>query len=745
MMAAVFLLVTIVQTQPVQRPTLEEQVQQAVQLFQSAGLSDPLGGVYRRVTVTVRSSLNDESKQVETGGWVFTGSRPNDAFAVCWDGLTYRVDKLGPLTTPAAEIQRVEGQQEETIVFPSRDDGFTRFDPRTVVGAALLMRAREDPSRLLGDLRNFAGGSPATKIADQLVRSYFFRGVGAFIAGYDGSALRDFSKAIQVRNIAQIYIQGLSENERSNIYDFRPAENLEELREAAQDRISHPDKIVRDWKSVRPEQRLRQLILRLVECSGMVQGFPGAPTKATEVNTDDYLAEHPLPPQDETELARYKHVISTELDRAARKDLAGVAQIARTEKFTSRHLMTWAIVSRGWSNPNRQFMTAKALAESFLNAITVPGFADDLAPEGDKYDRAIAYWTRYEHVAIPERYMAVLADEARPSEAWVEAVSKLCQVSYTERGKPPQLRYAKSLDDATVSRFFDLLERRFDSAGEMLDTDQANAIALAAYCLDPDQSLKYARAAVKSAMARQSNRDLPTYSSHQQFEQQFTIIRMQLGDPVAPHDHIAYVARYMSGSELDVRSKHLPFVLFPEDPTFLAEARKIFAKYMEIVLAAKTYLYGGADEFAPFLAFEEFRPQIAGLLKNDTPFGRVVIEESRLDQQGPDRDGLYPIRVKTYRGKSTSYSGIGMRVPKADLAMIGEERALRLKDFVALSLFRAKLGPEIQLHWPDDRRDAVVAQYVPIALNGGLKRGALEDILSGGVPWWYSRTPVRLR
>ena len=593
-MAALFLLVAAVQTQPAQRPTLEQQVHQAVQLYQSAGLSDPLGGVYRRVTITVRSSLKDESKQVETSGWVFAGSRPNDAFAVCWDGLTYRVDKLGPPTTPAADIQRVEGQQEETIVFPPRDDGFTRFDPRTVVGAALLMRAREDPSRLLADLRNFAGGSAATKIADGLVRSYYHRGVGAFIAGDDGSALRDFSTAIQVRNIAQIYMSGLSENEKSNIYDFRPAENLEELRDAAQDRISHPDKIVRDWKSVRPEQRLRQLILRLVECSGMVQRFPGAPTEATDVNIDDYLAEHPFPPQDETELARYRHVLSIELDRAARKDLAGVAQIARTEKFTSRHLMTSTFGSRGWSNPNRHFMTAKTLAESFLNAITVPGFADDLAPEGDKYDRAIAYWARYGHDAIPERYMAVLADEARPSEAWVEAVSNLCQVSFTERGMPPQLRYAKSLDDATVSRFFDLLERRLASASEELNTDQANTIALATYCLDPDQSLKYAQAAVKSAMARQSNGDLPTYSSHQQFEQQFTIIRMQLGDPGAAQDHVSFAARFGAGGELDVRSKHLPFVLFPDDPTFLAEARKIFTTYMERVIAAKSYLYGNA-------------------------------------------------------------------------------------------------------------------------------------------------------
>src|SRR5579859_35119 len=59
-----------------------------------AGLGDPRGGVYREVEIF---DLNNGKATVQTHAWLFLGD-----FAVCWNGLVYRVRRKGPV----AELEK---------------------------------------------------------------------------------------------------------------------------------------------------------------------------------------------------------------------------------------------------------------------------------------------------------------------------------------------------------------------------------------------------------------------------------------------------------------------------------------------------------------------------------------------------------------------------------------------------------------------------------------------------------------
>jgi len=82
-----------------------------------AGLADPRGGDYREVEIFDHSwftgplvagsrHLDNGTKTVRTHAWLFPGE-----FAVCWDGLVYRVRRKGTVVDLEKDVQTILSAQ----------------------------------------------------------------------------------------------------------------------------------------------------------------------------------------------------------------------------------------------------------------------------------------------------------------------------------------------------------------------------------------------------------------------------------------------------------------------------------------------------------------------------------------------------------------------------------------------------------------------------------------------------------
>jgi hypothetical protein len=84
----------------------------------AAGLAHPRGGAYRNVEIF---NLHDGQNTVHTRAWLFPGD-----FAVCWNGLVYRVETAGSVADLAADVQTILTAKPWSgrmpAIFRARDD-----------------------------------------------------------------------------------------------------------------------------------------------------------------------------------------------------------------------------------------------------------------------------------------------------------------------------------------------------------------------------------------------------------------------------------------------------------------------------------------------------------------------------------------------------------------------------------------------------------------------------------------------
>jgi hypothetical protein len=710
-------------------------------------LDDPRQAEYRAVRVLVRSSLVAESEAFDVHGWTYEDPRSKRTMAVCWDGMTYEVVRdLGWAHFPSDVVSELERSRNQS--WPRRDGarpGFPSFTLRSIVGAALAYRVGEDTSASL-ILAELAGEGPVwywTTLSSQAAIGRFHRGVANFLAARDEEALQDLTRACRLRDDAEERVMSFPEELRRSIYNFDFPQNLEAMRDAAADRIAHPLKIERDWTKVGPRDRLAQLLMRCAESADVTWYRDTRGSQAPDDEIDTYLAEHPFPPIESSARPRYLCSAYRAAYLEAVYDVPHLIEVAKSEDFAARCVLPAFTLSQsiGYTPPERKVSTARMYADQLVSEIIAPAYAEDLAPDGDQYDRALAYWNRYRHVPVNERTVVVLGDEGRSPEAWIQAIETLGHIGYFGRGQLPTLRYQDFLTDDIVARVFLSLEAHVDGTSSRLRTEELVRKALATYNIAPGQALPYLQRAAADLYARHQDPDSETTSKHMSAEQQLTILRLQLGDDRAAAEHLAYIEHFYQPLRLNLRDFHLPMLVFPDEPHFKALAMKMFLEFRDRVLSYRQNV--GGDEIAACLAFDELRPMVADLLKSDLPYGRATMHASPTgDKVG--KDGLYRMSVRVYPIKGTGYSGLTAEVTKEELSYIGQERALQLRDLVADRLYRAGVGPEIQLYWPDERRRRLTEEYASLVSTAPFR---LDQTLEfrGGVPWWCSRTPVRLR
>ena len=121
---------------------IPDQVVRDVESLFDAGLADPRGGAYREIELA--GSGFDKSR-LQTHGWVFSGK-----YAVCWNGLVYRVRRVGALADLDRDVGTILDVKPGSggLTFrrePPRADTAFWFNmelgqPRVPASIALLLR-----------------------------------------------------------------------------------------------------------------------------------------------------------------------------------------------------------------------------------------------------------------------------------------------------------------------------------------------------------------------------------------------------------------------------------------------------------------------------------------------------------------------------------------------------------------------------------------------------------------------------
>ena len=130
----------------------EKWIDAARTLFQQ-GLADPRGCEYREIEVVVGSVWGGSGAVVKTHGWVLPREPAwTQDFAVCWNGLVYPVVKTGAPADFRADAQAGGGEKEKGRSFGSSEDqrvrgnteGSVAGSAKLPIKACLLLRLGED-------------------------------------------------------------------------------------------------------------------------------------------------------------------------------------------------------------------------------------------------------------------------------------------------------------------------------------------------------------------------------------------------------------------------------------------------------------------------------------------------------------------------------------------------------------------------------------------------------------------------
>ncbi|MCH8978864.1 MAG: hypothetical protein IH945_06430 [Armatimonadetes bacterium] len=726
----------------------------AADLLFEHGLEDPTGGEYREIAVTVPSSLKNEEKQIKTNGWVFTDQTTGLLYAVCWDGMRYEVDWVGRKTEISRDLVPPKQPEQPLIIvgFMRAPVEYPTFSPHSRVGAALLYRLKDEynAKRALPTESYERGISIWRSIISSYVTMRFYRGVGEFLSGDDGAALAILDPLIGLVKKAEADYESFPEHiRRDTSLSGAFPRNLERLRDDIADRIENPRTVVRaldEIEALPGDERVLQCVINMQEISREMflqrsLPFPTdiTPEQIAEIRTEQLAKIRAL----QTRYDSYYSLVSSLGDDA----VPLLLNLAREDKYAARYVSNYMGMGNSWRRDTRArpIPFASDLAGSLARTVIRPLYAGDLVPSREKYDLWEAFWNRYKGVPFSERDWLILGEEDRAPRAWIEVLGRLTSTHKDFNERVPTLSRLDELTPEAVSETLSTVERRLADyvATESPDYDLVCKAARAAYRLDPAGARTILRIPIDYYLGLLDEKRWPDAVFREELTQEMTIYLLQIGDPNIATDYTKILeGRYSRGSGLRLEKEDLPLVLYPEKPEFESTLVRKFDEKMQRVVEGKSYLYGNPDEIAPFLASESLRPKVVELLEATASAGDAKAEAmARSDK--PNREGLYDIMFRYRHGNEGGFSGQNVQVTKEDLRYIGTEQTLRVMDWVAYSLSRAKFGPEFQLFWEVERRDQVIAEYKSLVMTKKF------DVLKHPEYtfrnwWWISREPVSL-
>ena len=737
----------------------------------TAGMADPRGCTYSEINIHIGSVWSGDAGIVKTHGWVMSAQgleippsvgKPPATYAVCWNGLVYPVESVGPKADLKADITALIKADEKARADSARDrgpDSFYRYRHALAESdsishqsmlpdkACLLLRLGEVD--LASGLWNAwrAGMKENTNddaahlkdsylmLANDWVWALFDRAVTAHMRGDDALALTSARAcAAAVENVEKTAVKrgfGQPDNNRK-FMDFTAP--LAALIPDTERRLSHPRATDDQPAAIKdPKARAVALIAQLDQVDARQDGQPGGvslgsdPIVAQLISCGDPAIEPLIACLESDErLTRSVHFWR---DFSTHRSLLGVHEAAYV-----------ALVG--------------ILEQSFFGTAST---GDDLSARGLDGRRKIAsaireYWNKVKDTPKEERWYKALADDKVSPNEWIQVAENIVQpvdvqitpgsmfggswttIPSRKPGEIPALR-GESLRKHKDPSVTELLLKR---AGQV-DGDAAVTLMLALADWQGKDSLKDLVAfthRLESAAGldpRDASKDgvfIKADDRHVYNLLKLYDRRIALGDPDVLNEYAAFV-RHVSPGSFGSEAKSLLKLMWrnPDHKALAASAEWMFTNPGSPWLKAGTE--GGATFFAtyelwtsPLVGVPAFQKQLLAMLDDTSDRGEIKLTSSN----------YFDLHVTN--GWGGGYNGV--YVPEDLKINPGSAFKFRTCDLIASQLGTLEGFPRCELYWPLERRDKAVAACKVFFKQYGA-RWAYDPVLSRDT-WGDDRT-----
>jgi hypothetical protein len=642
----------------------------------SHGMGDPRGGSFGKATAIVGSVWGRDEKPIEVRGWVLppTGTKPTRI--VTLDGLVRDVVSIGE---EAKVAQEFEGTPENA----SRRGIIARPTVETI--GLLLIAGEIDLAEKLDALRR---REPVRRIVhDELLPKLFDQAITAHMRGDDRTALE----------IARLITRVLPDFEKRTMTGMdqragdKPFDYLDVIPGLIQDterRLRQPLRRSFDANSI-SALSVRDLIDRLDEVAARQAGQPGGVD----------LTEDP---------------IVRALIKKGNAAADSLLDVIENDKRLTRS------VSFGRDFfPARDLIPVKTAAYVAFSNIAETGFGYSSIEEVD-VTKLREFWKENAGQTGLERWLATLADDAAGERRWMDAAARLFDgvdvvrmgpwVTVTKDGDPIKAEALRGRSNPALSELLGRRSRELCGSGRVVSSMQwfscANGLRLASLLEKWDRGA--AQTTLRVVSLRAMEMALQPIASNNSLSQTGARLaaaleaRHRLGDTEVWSDYAVWLPKLDYVPDNNETFKIFwPLALHGNEPALQGLARRLFLDPMSIHnLARISREHGGrVEEMAvtPLLAIPEVRQAILQILQDKSVVGEVSVDEK----------GAVMVRY----GNSTLGSGPDPATRQDPLApQVGERRAMRLNDRMALALKRLIGAPDFKPYWPEAEKDLAIDQ-----------------------------------
>ena len=639
----------------------------ATKLFDH-GLGDPRGCTYREIEIVLGDVWSGGGEAKKTHGFVFA----NDAWAVAWNGLVYRVKSVGPAADFRADMKPILDTDTAKDHFPTTaEEFFVSEKSLTAIKAMLLLRLGEDDlAKRIWEAANVREDQDALQVtAGDWLWSLYDRGVNAHMRGDSELVIESWRKLPELAALGK--------------FDFLADVDdlLADERRRASVRAPVMDDVAIAWLGKLPQnERIAKLVASLDQVAARQWGQPGGVALGEDRIVKALIAEG--------EAAVEPLIDAFENDTRRTKSVQFWRDFARHRSVIAVYEAAYVALSG-------------VLDASFFEAVST---GDHLTARGVQGRREVGkkireHWAKWKGVPQEERLYRELADDAGTPDAWITAAMKIVQptnvqvmptsnISHTTwqtplpPGQKPSLR-GEPLRSKTSPSVSALFAKRLASMG-----DVRHACAMASAFADWDG------AAALPHLANLERSTIAAYASSSEKHVSgvciatLTNARASASDATGLAEYGAWIAKASPHDvDYDLERWLAPMIAHPTSPAIVTAANAMFR---------------APSPWVPFASTEILR---LDLWKLDAFRTHVVAELADKKKMGTIEVQANGAQVKT--SGVTWGQGIDAHDPLKPPD--GTVMDLRVCDQYASAL---EGGPAFKIYWPQAERDRALVQMI---------------------------------
>lgn len=682
---------------------LPDFISKTVPLIFNSGLADPRGGSYRQVEIDVWRA----AKPIETHCWVF-----NDSYAVCWDGLVYKIRSAGAAANLDDDVRALASADPwrgsrpiigtpPPATFWSPLRGLDKVAPVAILLllrlnrpdlAALLWQAPESSNINLPLAINFPQlhAQSLPQFLDAAFRTWLGKAFGVLVSARengDNRGAMDLARSLldwrprataeeasalgSSRNLSFLdpVPELLADSQRRLLEPARAPLNLDAL-----DKEDLHDPTVAAFLAKPQAARIADLIDRLEDAKGSKLMWPGPMIFSFDPTYHRLLKE----------------------------GLPAVAPLIDAWEHDTRLAFTLDY-SRPWI-VDREMVPVSDVAKAVVSDIlSLP----DLVAHSTPAELRV-WWSQHKgQTQLDLKFELLKTDTATPEE-WeqsaraitlrsdINLVGGSIPVGGCKPGAPAPPLHGEALRSRQNPSVQDLLIKRTQQLAAKSSAASCR-VAFASFLWDRSTSLPALQAAAGLEACR--------------LDSQMTAARIAVGDPAAAAQWVAAIRSDVAKPSFFTH-EFAPLWLSPANPVLSAAAQELFANPQ----APRSPHRDFSDIHSPLLALPVYRAAVLDALNDASAYGSAT----------RSADGYLNIRAN-----NTGWGGATPDVSDPRNVPRGRERTVRVKDMIAWQLSTLDGAPRFQPDWPASDKDPLIAQIADFlkARGDSLRAfpGKLED------------------